>query len=52
MKNWKDLPPSRKMEIVRYFAELKSPEARARNRDKLLQVLSGRAGRFMARDWN
>src|SRR5262245_48602476 len=28
---WKQLTPSRKKEIVRYLARLKSPEARARN---------------------
>ena len=36
----------------RYFAGLKSEEARKRNLEKVLHVLSGRPGRFMARDWN
>jgi hypothetical protein len=51
MKNWQRLIPSRKKEILRYFAELKSPTARARNITKALFVLSGNEGRFMARDW-
>ncbi|MGB7157322.1 MAG: YdeI/OmpD-associated family protein [Tepidisphaeraceae bacterium] len=51
MKNWKALIPSRRKEILRYFSWLKSPEARARNVQKALHVLSGGAGRFMARAW-
>jgi len=43
---------SRKKEILRYFARLKSQEARARNLEKALYVLSGRKGRFMARAWD
>jgi Domain of unknown function (DUF1905)/Bacteriocin-protection, YdeI or OmpD-Associated len=49
---WRRLPPSRQKEILRYFARLKSPEARARNLDRALFVLAGGQGRFMARDWN
>jgi hypothetical protein len=49
---WRRLPPSRQKEILRYFAALKSPEARMRNADRAIQVLSGGKGRFMARDWN
>jgi hypothetical protein len=52
MKNWETLIPSRKKEILRYFSRLKSPEARARNLEKALHVLSGNSGRFMARAWN
>ncbi len=52
MKNWEALIPSRKKEILRYFAGLKSQEARARNLERALHVLSGRKGRFMARAWN
>ena len=48
-KNWEALPPSRKKEILRYFAQLKSVEARNRNLCKILSVLSGEPGRFMAR---
>ena len=46
------LPPSRQKEILRYFARLKSEDAQKRNLEKVLHVLSGRPGRFMARDWN
>ena len=52
MKNWETLIPSRKKEILRYFSRLKSPEARARNLEQTLHVLSGKSGRFMARTWN
>ncbi len=51
-KNWEALIPSRKKEILRYFARLKSPEARARNLERALHVLSGGKGRFMARAWD
>jgi hypothetical protein len=51
MKNWQRLIPSRKKGILRYFAALKSPAARARNITRALFVLSGQEGRFMARDW-
>jgi hypothetical protein len=50
-KNWAALTPSRKKEVLRYFAQLKSPETRARNVAKALHVLSGQTGRFMARTW-
>ena len=50
-KNWSALIPSRKKEILRNFARLKSPEARARNLAGALHVLSGAAGRFMGRTW-
>lgn len=50
-KNWDSLIPSRKKEILRYFRQLKSPDARARNLAKALYVLSGNQGRFMARAW-
>lgn len=50
-KNWTALIPSRKKEILRYFARLNSRDARARNLAKALHVLSGRTGRFMARAW-
>ncbi len=51
-KNWESLIPSRKKEILRYFAGLKSDEARERNLQRALAVLSGTTGRFMARTWN
>jgi len=50
-KAWAALVPSRQKEILRYLAALKSPEARARNVARALQVLSGQGGRFMARAW-
>ena len=49
---WQQLPPSRQKEILRYFAGLKSREARARNGDRAVRVLAGGRGRFMAREWN
>jgi len=49
---WQRLTPSRQKEILRYFAGLKSPEARARNVERALHVLAGGRGRFMARQWN
>jgi hypothetical protein len=50
-KNWEALIPSRKKEILRYFAALKSQEAKNRNKARALDVLSGKKGRFMARSW-
>ena len=51
-KGWDALPPSRKKEILRYFAQLKSQEAKTRNVTQALHVLAGGKARFMARDWN
>jgi len=48
---WDALSPSRKKEILRYLAALSSAQARARNVARALQVLSGRGGRYMGRDW-
>ena len=48
---WEALPPSRQKEVLRYFAWLKSDEAKARNLERVMHVLSGKPGRFMARDW-
>lgn len=50
-KGWDALTPSRQKEILRYLAGLKSDEARERNIAKALHVLSGKPGRYMARDW-
>lgn len=50
--NWGRLTPSRRKEILRYFAGLKSPEARQRNLARAMQVLAGASGRFMARNWS
>jgi hypothetical protein len=49
---WEVLMPSRKKEILRYFATLKSKEAREKNLGRVLHVLSGKKDRFMARTWN
>jgi hypothetical protein len=49
--NWGRLPPSRRKDVLRYFAGLKSDEARQRNLTKAMRVLSGAPGRFMARSW-
>jgi uncharacterized protein YdeI (YjbR/CyaY-like superfamily) len=51
-KAWDNLPPSRKKEILRYFASLKSEEALERNIQKAIHVLSGKEMRFMARAWS
>ena len=48
---WKRLTPSRKKEILRYLARLKSPEARARNERRALAALSGGPERYMGRSW-
>lgn len=50
-KAWDALIPSRQKEILRYLAALKSEEAVQRNIEKAMHVLSGKGGRFMARDW-
>jgi hypothetical protein len=51
LKNWTALIPSRKKELLRYFARLSSSDARARNLTTALRVLSGETGRFMGRAW-
>jgi hypothetical protein len=51
-QNWSELIPSRQKEILRYFARLKSPEAKTRNLRRAIHVLSGRNARFMGRAWN
>jgi len=51
MEYWAALIPSRKKEMLRYFSQLNSPDARARNLAKALRVLSGETGRFMGRAW-
>jgi len=48
---WQALIPSRKKEILRYLAQLKSPDARERNVARALQALSGQPVRYMARSW-
>jgi len=51
-KNWEKLIPSRKKEMLRYLASLKSAEARERNLQRALRVLGGAGARFLARSWN
>jgi hypothetical protein len=51
LNNWNNLTPSRQKEILRYLASLKSNEARQGNLDKVMRMLSGESGRYMARDW-
>lgn len=50
--NWGRLTPSRRKEILRYFAGLESHEARQRNLARAMLVLSGAPGRFMGRSWS
>lgn len=50
-KAWSALTPSRKKEILRYFAGLKSTEAKVRNLRRAVEVLSGSKVRFMGRTW-
>ncbi len=49
--NWEKLILSRKKEILRYFSTLKSEEAKARNLVKVLDALTKKDVRFMARSW-
>lgn len=49
--SWDALLPSRKKEILRYFAALKSEEARSRNLARAMSALSAKPGRFMGRSW-
>jgi hypothetical protein len=50
-KAWVSLTPSRKKEILRYFASLKSDEAKARNLARAITILSGSEARFLGRTW-
>ena len=50
--NWSKLTPSRRKEILRYFASLKSDEARERNVARAIAALSGAPARFMGRSWS
>ena len=51
-RGWESLSPSRQKEILRYFARLKSTEAKERNLRRALNVLAGGEARFMGRIWN
>ncbi|MEP6473259.1 MAG: YdeI/OmpD-associated family protein [Gemmatimonadota bacterium] len=48
---WQELIPSRKKEILRYFSQLKTAEARSRNLKRAIGALAGTTPRFMGRDW-
>jgi hypothetical protein len=50
-KNWDKLIPSRKKEVLRYFASLKADTVKQHNLKRLLFVLEGNIGRFLAREW-
>ena len=50
-RHWQALSPSRQKEVIRNFVGLKSQEAKDRNLEKALYVLSGKPGHFMGRDW-
>ncbi|WP_298923322.1 YdeI/OmpD-associated family protein [uncultured Ramlibacter sp.] len=49
--HWQALPPSRQKEVLRNMAKLKTDAAQQRNLEKALHVLSGKPGRFLAREW-
>ena len=49
--NWEKLPPSRKKEVLRYLGRVRSPSARLSNLERLLHVLEGNEGRYLARQW-
>ena len=49
--NWERLSPSRKKEVLRYLGRLQSAQARQTNLARLLYVLEGHEGRYLARLW-
>lgn len=51
LAHWEGLAPSRRKEVLRYFAGLKTDDAKKRNLVQVLRVLSGARERFMGRDW-
>jgi hypothetical protein len=51
-RRWQALAPSRRKEVLRHLAGLKSDAARERNLRQLTRALRGEPVRFMARDWN
>ena len=46
---WSRLIPSRQKEILRYFANLKTPESQQRNLQRAMRALSGASERFMGK---
>ena len=51
LANWNELLPSRKKDVLRYFAGLKSQETIENNTKRLIRVLEGDSERFLAREW-
>ncbi|WP_230473376.1 YdeI/OmpD-associated family protein [Dyella choica] len=49
---WDALIPSLQKEILRYFEQVKSADAKERHLERAMYVLSGGKARFMARSWN
>ena len=49
--NWDQLSPSRRKEVLRYLANLRSDNAVRRNVERLMLMLGGEDGRYMGRDW-
>ena len=50
-KAWKELPPSRQKEVLRYFANLKSRDAQQRNLARAIGALCNPSEHFMGRTW-
>ena len=50
-RTWVDLPPSRKKEVLRHFAKLKTPKARERNLLRAVSAFSDKETRFLGRCW-
>ena len=50
-RTWASLPPSRKKEVLRYLAHLRSKTALRSNIDRALRVLAGSPERFLGRSW-
>lgn len=51
-RTWASLAPSRKKEVLRYFAQLKGPTSRRRNVALAVRVLGGSPERFLGRTWS
>lgn len=49
--SWAKLTPSRQKEILRYFAALKTSEAKDRDVERMVRIFGGDTGRFVGRDW-
>jgi hypothetical protein len=51
LANWAALSPSRQKEVVRYLLNLRSDEARERNLNQVMDMLTGNDGHWLGRDW-